>query len=62
MLLECQGRIVTREEIKRRLWTNNTVVDFDQSIMRRLRPYAVPWGIQRITLGTSRPWDGVAIG
>jgi TolB-like protein/DNA-binding winged helix-turn-helix (wHTH) protein len=32
MLLECQGRIVTREEIKSRLWTNDTVVDFDQSI------------------------------
>ena len=32
MLLEREGKIVTREEIKGRLWANNTVVDFDQSI------------------------------
>jgi DNA-binding winged helix-turn-helix (wHTH) protein len=32
MLLEHQGKIVTREEIKERLWANDTVVDFDQSI------------------------------
>src|SRR6202046_806860 len=32
MLLEREGKIVTREEIKSRLWGNDTVVDFDQSI------------------------------
>jgi TolB-like protein/DNA-binding winged helix-turn-helix (wHTH) protein/Tfp pilus assembly protein PilF len=32
MLVEREGKIVTREEIKSRLWTNDTVVDFDQSI------------------------------
>src|SRR5208282_2377542 len=32
MLLEREGKIVTREEIKDRLWPNDTVVDFDQSI------------------------------
>jgi tetratricopeptide (TPR) repeat protein len=32
MLLEHEGSIVTREEIKGRLWPNDTVVDFDQSI------------------------------
>src|SRR6267378_6146488 len=32
MLLEREGKIVTREEIKERLWANDTVVDFDQSI------------------------------
>jgi TolB-like protein/DNA-binding winged helix-turn-helix (wHTH) protein/cytochrome c-type biogenesis protein CcmH/NrfG len=32
MFLECEGEIVTREEIKQRLWANDTVVDFDQSI------------------------------
>src|ERR1700685_3687820 len=32
MLLEREGRIVTREEIKSRLWASDTVVDFDQSI------------------------------
>src|SRR6202142_226010 len=32
MLLEREGRIVTREEIKGRLWPDDTVVDFDHSI------------------------------
>ncbi|HVI09480.1 MAG TPA: winged helix-turn-helix domain-containing protein [Candidatus Binatia bacterium] len=32
MLVEREGQIVTREEIKVRLWPDNTVVDFDQSI------------------------------
>ena len=32
LLLECEGKIVTRDEIKGRLWPNDTVVDFDHSI------------------------------
>jgi TolB-like protein/DNA-binding winged helix-turn-helix (wHTH) protein/cytochrome c-type biogenesis protein CcmH/NrfG len=32
MLLEREGKIVTRGEIKNRLWANDTVVDFDRSI------------------------------
>jgi DNA-binding winged helix-turn-helix (wHTH) protein len=32
MLLEREGKIVTREEVKTRLWANDTVVDFDHSI------------------------------
>jgi len=32
MLAERSGKIVTREEIKNRLWPNDTVVDFDHSI------------------------------
>ncbi len=32
MLVEREGKIVTREEIKSRLWGNDTVVEFDQSI------------------------------
>src|SRR5580693_5076844 len=32
MLLEREGKIVTREQIKARLWADDTVVDFDQSI------------------------------
>src|SRR5580698_1440071 len=32
MLVEREGKIVTREEITSRLWANDTVVDFDQSI------------------------------
>src|SRR5271154_2423568 len=32
MLLEHEGKIVTREEIKGKLWPNDTVVGFDHSI------------------------------
>jgi DNA-binding winged helix-turn-helix (wHTH) protein len=41
MLLEREGKIVTREEIKAKLWPNDTVVDFDHSInvtIKTLRP------------------------
>jgi DNA-binding winged helix-turn-helix (wHTH) protein/tRNA A-37 threonylcarbamoyl transferase component Bud32/tetratricopeptide (TPR) repeat protein len=37
MLLEREGKIVTREEIKSRLWPNDTVVDFDQSINANIK-------------------------
>lgn len=32
LLVEREGKIVTREEIKGRLWPDDTVVDFDRSI------------------------------
>src|ERR1019366_9013302 len=32
MLLEHPGEVVTREEIRKRLWPNDTIVEFDHSI------------------------------
>ena len=32
MLLEQPGEVVTREEIRRTLWPNGTIVEFDRSI------------------------------
>ena len=37
MLLEREGKIVTREEIKGRLWQADTVVDFDRSINETIK-------------------------
>jgi eukaryotic-like serine/threonine-protein kinase len=37
MLIESGGEIVTREEIKRALWPNDTVVDFDHSINTNIK-------------------------
>ena len=40
MLLERPGEVVTREEIRKKLWPNNTIVEFDHSInaaIKRLR-------------------------
>src|ERR1035437_2767748 len=33
-LVERPGELVTREEIQRRIWADNTFVDFDQSLIR----------------------------
>src|SRR5262245_6133427 len=46
MLIQREGKIVTRSEIKERLWPNDTIVDFDHSIN-------VAIGILRRTLGDS---------
>src|SRR5438094_873321 len=40
MLLESHGEVVSREDIQKRLWPDNTVVEFDHSInaaVKRLR-------------------------
>src|SRR5579864_5469849 len=39
-LLECPGEVVTREELRKCLWPNDTIVEFEHSIstaMNRLR-------------------------
>jgi eukaryotic-like serine/threonine-protein kinase len=46
MLVEREGKIVTRSEIKKRLWPNDTIVDFDHSIN-------VAIGVLRRALGDS---------
>ena len=46
MLIESRGKIVTREEIKRKLWPDDTTVDFDHSIN-------VAIGVLRRALGYS---------
>src|ERR1700691_370096 len=37
MLIARQGKIVTREAIKKQLWPNDTIVDFDHSINVAIR-------------------------
>src|SRR5260370_37680124 len=55
MLVEREGKIVTREEIKSRLWPADTIVISTAASMRRSRPYAAPCEIPPSILGTSRP-------
>jgi DNA-binding winged helix-turn-helix (wHTH) protein len=38
MLLERPGEVVLREEIRRKLWPNNTIVEFDHSINAAIKP------------------------
>ncbi len=37
MLVDRGGKIVTREEIRKKLWPNDTVVNFDQGINAAIR-------------------------
>src|SRR5260370_17302227 len=32
LLVDCPGELVTREEIRRRLWPNDTVVEFENAV------------------------------
>ena len=62
MLVERDGEIVTREEIKKKFWPNDTIVEFDHSIN-------VAIGKLRKALGDSaeepqyiETWPAAAIG
>ena len=44
MLLECPGEVVTREELRRTLWPNDTVVEFDQSINAAIKKLRLALG------------------
>jgi DNA-binding winged helix-turn-helix (wHTH) protein len=37
LLLERPGEVVTREELRKRLWPENTFVDFDSAISNAVR-------------------------
>lgn len=44
MLVVRPGEIVTREEIKQKLWPNDTVVDFDQGVNAAVRKLRIAFG------------------
>src|SRR5438552_1383315 len=44
MLIEHAGEVVTREEIKQRLWPNDTVVEFDHSINAAIKKLRLALG------------------
>ena len=55
MLIEADGEIVTREEIRQRLWPNDTIVEFDHSInsaIKKLRRALVDSGDEPHYIGT----------
>ncbi len=37
LLMERPGELVTREELKKRLWTSNTFVDFEHNLNKAVR-------------------------
>ena len=55
ILIEADGEIVTRDEIRQRLWPNDTVVEFDHSInsaIKKLRRALVDSGDEPHYIGT----------
>ena len=64
MLIEREGEIVTREEIKKKLWPNDTVVEFDHGInntiknLRRLLDDSADDPIHRDDRPARLPADG----
>jgi len=61
MLIDRGGKMVTREEIRKKLWPNDTVVDFDHGINMAIGFSGERWVIRLIALSTSRRWRGEAI-
>ena len=54
MLVERRGDIVTLDEIKKRLWPNDTVVEFDHSIHNAIKSCAARLATQLITPNMSK--------
>jgi len=44
MLLEHPGEVVTREEIRKKLWPNDTIVEFDHSINAAIKKLRLALG------------------
>src|SRR5262252_1156717 len=44
MLLQRPGEVVTREEIKKKLWPNDTIVEFDHSINAAIKKLRLALG------------------
>ena len=61
-MLEHPGEVVTREEIRKKLWPHDTIVEFDHSINAAIKSCAWRWGIQRRSQSMWRRWRVAGIG
>ena len=61
-LLERVGQVVTREELQKRIWPDDTFVDFDHGLNKAISKIRVRWAIPRTTLNLWRLYRGAAIG
>jgi len=59
LLLERAGEVVTREELRERLWPADAFVDFDLSLNRRSGSCGKLWATRPRLPVTSRPSRGV---
>ena len=60
MLLARPGQLVTREELQKRLWPHDTIVEFEHSINAAVK--TLRRATRRMNLATSRRRPGAATG
>jgi eukaryotic-like serine/threonine-protein kinase len=62
MLLEHSGELVSREEIRKKLWPNDTIVEFEHSISAAMNRLRQALGDSRTIPVTSKLWLAGATG
>ena len=60
-LLERSGEVVTREELRGKLWPADTFVDFDHSLNAAIKRLRDALGESAKSPSSSRQWPGVGI-
>ena len=60
-LLERPGQLVSREDLRHRLWSGDTFVDFEQGVNAAVRRLRETWPIPRSHLASSRLCRGGGI-
>jgi DNA-binding winged helix-turn-helix (wHTH) protein len=60
-LIERPGEVVTREELRQKLWPGDTFVDFDQGINTAIKKLREVLGDSAENPRFWRPWRGAAI-
>ena len=61
-MLERPGELITREELRERLWTGNTTVDYELGSKSASIGFARCWAILKIILASLRRYRGAGIG
>jgi Transcriptional regulatory protein, C terminal len=61
ILLERPGEVVTREELRGRVWTNETFGDFDQALNIAIASFELRWRTRLRIRDSSRRFQNVAI-
>jgi len=62
ILADRPGEVVTREELRHKLWPADTYVDFEHGLNRAINKLRQALGMLRASLDTSRPFRAGATG
>ena len=62
MLVDRPGEVVTREELRHKLWPADTFVDFEHGLNKAINKLRKPWETMPARPDTSRPFRVAATG